>query len=227
MEASATIDRIDPDKVRLAPWPGRWEWDVHSSEFRKLVDSVSCTGGNIQPVYVAPLTSSSEVSTAESNRHEYQLILGQRRLLACRESGQPLYALVTSALSPRNQFVAAIHENSLPANRLSDFEMGRRCVSALDLGLFRSPAELANSCGLPASYVGEAVLLGRLVDEIIQIFPDPRRINANWAMPLSDMHHFDREGFLGRAERCKASARPLTARQTYELLVAPAFRGTP
>jgi len=155
---------------------------------------------------------------------EHFLILGRRRLLACREAGQPLFALTTSAMSPQEQFAAAVHENCMTTNRLADFELGRMCVSAIDLGLFRSVADLARSNGLPIAYVGGAVLLGRLADEIVDIFPDPRRLHVDWAMPLADMYRFDRDEFLERGERCKASPRPLTARQIFEALVHPAFR---
>jgi len=220
MKFPKRLEQIDPNTVRLPPWHGRWEGDLQTSEFRRLAASVACTGGNIQPVYVRPIVPTFyELLDAPEDGAKFQLIFGRRRLLACRECGVPLFALVTRQWPAHEQFLAAFHENLTTGSRLSAFEMGRMCYSALELNVYRNQRELAKGTGLTAAYVSAVVDLGSLSNDVIRMFHDPRRLRARWAAQLNDVHCFDRERMEERFEQLRVSGRGLSMQQTYEWLV--------
>ena len=92
--------RLDPAQV--IPWPGlnpRTRFDAE--KHRELVDSVRRSGGNFQPAVVAP---------AHDGEAPYWLVIGERRLRACREAGVPLLAIVRP-LTYREALELALLEN--------------------------------------------------------------------------------------------------------------------
>jgi ParB family chromosome partitioning protein len=152
-------------------------------------------------------------------RQRYELVYGHRRHQACLELGLPVLAVVDN-LDDRSLFVEMDRENR-GRKDLSAWEQGMMYQRALDQGLFPSNRKLAEAVGADLTNVGRALYLANLPEAVLSAFPSPLDLQYRWATPLKEALEADLEAVETRASEIRSTAPRPSAKEVFELLVAP------
>ena len=153
MEANGHFLEVELDKIHPSPFQGRAAIDEGIGSLSKSIKEQ----GLLQPVMVTEISMGDYAG-------EYELVFGERRLLAAREAGEETILVRVVTMDPAEQFKCQIAEN-YDRVELTPIERARSYRRALDI-LQISPEELAALLGKSASYVCETLSLRSLPQEI-------------------------------------------------------------
>jgi len=208
-DGALPVRPIDAASVRPSKWANRHADNFVGAEFEALKHEIEMAGGNVQPIRVRPLATSSDGA-------RYEVVYGHRRHRACLDLGLPVRAMVEDA-SDRELFEAMERENRGRKN-LSAWEQGCMYRQALDEGLYASLRKLAEAIGVDVSLVSKSVALARLPAAVVAAFPSPLDIQFRWAQPLSEAIQKNPDGVVDRARQLEKARGTLTALQVFEAL---------
>lgn len=92
----ASPGNLDPARIVHSRWNTTDEADLRGRDFDRLRSAIERFGGNVQPIKVRPTAGPIlPFATGNETEHdEYELVFGHSRLLACREMGLPVLAMV-------------------------------------------------------------------------------------------------------------------------------------
>jgi ParB family transcriptional regulator, chromosome partitioning protein len=161
-----TVDEVDDPLP-----PDRDPRAFADDAFAALTVSIN-TNGQDQPILVRRSPDGSG---------RYQLAAGRRRLAVCRNLGIPVLARVRP-LTDTQMLEAQWRENA----ERQDVSLFERCrwIASLSDRQGLSTAQLATMMGVAQPTVVEWRKMGRLPEEMIECFDDPRQLGRNDAMRL-------------------------------------------
>lgn len=150
---------LDPVSIAPSPWSAVEDSTLRGPAFDRLKSTIERFGGNVQPIKVRSTDGhlSPFTTGCEPDREKFEVVFGYSRLLACRELGLPVYALVEhlSEHQAAQQFVSEFSSHpSWRPWRLSLF-----VKRTIDGGLFPSLRRTADALAMDIS---EAALLHEL-----------------------------------------------------------------
>ena len=200
-DGARMVRAISPASVVPSQWANRHDDSFESADFAELKREIQEAGGNVQPIKVRPLSSSSH---GAANGAQYEIVFGHRRHRACLELNIPVNALIES-VDDQMLFEQMERENRGRKN-LSAWEQGCMYQAALDKGLYPSQRKLSESIGVDISLISKSLALAKLPKAVINAFPSPLDVQYRWAQPLRDALQRDHAGVIARAQAiCVAS----------------------
>lgn len=217
------VIKIDPALIRASKLANRHEASFSGTAFNALKVDIAAVGGNVQPVKVRPL------SGEEGGR--YELVFGHRRHRACLELKLPVLAMVES-VDDVALFCAMDRENR-EREDLSPYEQGLHYKRALEMKVFPSLRQMAQTLEIAHSNISRALVLADLPDLVVASFQSPLEIQYRWGKILTEALAKDRKGVLARAKelserKAKPSSltildilrgvEPLTSAQTVQVI---------
>lgn len=201
-----TLLRIEPSDVLRGPYADRHETAFAGPEFEAFSKLIAESGGNRQPGQVRPL-----------GHGKYELVSGHRRHAACLKLGLPFLAW-SKALNDQ-QAVLEMHAENSGRKNLSAFERGMKFHKIISSGLFSNIREAALQLNEPFQTFGRLVRYGDLPKSVVDLFPDPREIQASWVAPLLDKAKTDKPGLAKQITQVKARNIKV-AKQIYAVLTS-------
>ena len=96
---------LDPHSVRIPDTPNRTESAFENESFEELRRGIRAKGRNLQPIMVRWVAESDGVPA------HWELVWGERRLRACRDTGVSVRAIEAKADSPAEDYLDRIREN--------------------------------------------------------------------------------------------------------------------
>jgi ParB family chromosome partitioning protein len=156
-------------------------------DFMSLKAEIESSGGNVQPIKVRPIGAD-----------KFEIVFGHRRHRACLELGIEVLATIESVEDA--QLFTEMDRENRERQALRPYETGLMYARALDQGLFASARKLSEAISADLTYVGRALKLARLPDEVIRAFRSPLELQFAWASELSEALQKDPDGVLLRAK---------------------------
>jgi len=209
------VENLDPQSIRPSRFPGRCEETFQTEGYEELRAEIATAGTNTVPIRVQRLEK-------RDGQFEYELIYGQRRLHACRDSRIPVRAIVTANRDKEDSFLEHIRENLHRLDR-SAFELGRLAAWAFREGLFqKNQHRLAKAIHKSVSQVSEALTLALLPPEVIGAFASPEALQYRDAKPLRDAVTADRNAVIAEAVRITNGGEDLKPSEIVKRLTAAA-----
>lgn len=218
-EGSRPTRPLDPGIIGPSRWANRHELSFDTPEFASLKSEIDEAGGNVQPIKVRPLP------VANAQGPAYEIVFGHRRHRACLELGLAVNAII-EPMADQDLFIQMDRENR---NRqdLSPWELGEMYKRALDQGLYPSAKKMAAALGVDAGYLGRAVTLARLPQQVIAAFASPLDLQFAWAAPLRNACEANSPAVLGKAALIAQNRAGMSPVQIMAALTAPANPATP
>lgn len=179
--------RLDPKVVVPSRWANRVEDSFLAPDFLSLKAEIESSGGNVQPIKVRPLGAD-----------KFEIVFGHRRHRACLELGLDVLATIETVEDA--QLFAEMDRENRERQALRPYETGLMYARALDQGLFASARKLSEAISADLTYVGRALKLARLPDDVIKAFRSPLDLQFAWAADLSEALQKDPDGVLVRAK---------------------------
>ena len=183
---------LDPKSIRPGLFPNRHKTSFEDDSFEQLRQSILQSGCNIVPILVRPIPVVGNV--------EFEVIYGQRRLRACKESGMRVRAIISADEDAARNFFTTIRENQNRVD-LSAWEIGRQAKFAIDQKLCASQSRLSTEMGCSKSRISEAIQLASLPEEILQAFNSPADLQFRHAKQLTDALKSNRDGVFAEAAK--------------------------
>ena len=217
--------KLDPKTVRFSHLANRHELSLKSSDadFKALKDDLRKSGQEF-PIKVKTVEGDAE--------HEFEVIAGHRRLLACREldaevaTGFPVFAILDGTAAELKVHALKMYRENALRKDLSPFETGTMFRRWLTEGLFATQKELAETLGLSTPTVSHYLGIAELPPEILNAFRDPRAISLRWINDLAPALKTHRTALLAAAQQlAKATPPPDADTVLRELLAATKARG--
>ena len=217
--------KLDPKTVRFSHLANRHELSLKSSDadFKALKDDLRKSGQEF-PIKVKTVEGDAE--------HEFEVIAGHRRLLACREldaevaGGFPVFAILDGTAAELKVHALKMYRENALRKDLSPFETGTMFRRWLTEGLFATQKELAETLGLSTPTVSHYLGIAELPPEILKAFRDPRAISLRWINDLAPALKTHRAALLAAAQQlAKATPPPDADTVLRELLAATKGRG--
>ncbi len=205
-DGALPVRLIDPWLIDASPWANRSEASFDTPEFDALKNEIEASSGNVQPIKVRPCAGG-----------RFEVVYGHRRHRACRDLGIQVLSLV-EAVDDAQLFAEMDRENR-ERQSLRPFETGVMYARALDAGLFTSAKKLAEAISVDLTYVGRALKLARLPEDVVKAFRSPLDLQFSWASDLSDALQRDPDGVLDRARALGAAEKKLPAKEVLSVLV--------
>lgn len=195
-----TILALDPFTVSVSDAPNRLPGYADDPKFEELRINIASGGGNSMPI---------EVRALGTNPETYQLISGERRLLACQMEQVQVHAMVVPPDTPPEfDCVERIREN-MGRDDLSIYELGRQLKHAAETLKPRTQGELAAMLGISSSKLSRAKDLAELPEDMIDVFASAREIRVQDIKPMKDAFEANPEAVLREASIMKESGKPL------------------
>lgn len=186
-EGAQPTRRLDPKLVLPSRWANRVEESFLAPDFMSLKAEIESSGGNVQPIKVRPIGAD-----------KFEIIYGHRRHRACLELGIEVLATIESVEDA--QLFTEMDRENRERQALRPYETGLMYARALDQGLFASARKLSEAISADLTYVGRALKLARLPDDVIRAFRSPLDLQFAWASELSEALQKDPDGVLLRAK---------------------------
>ena len=173
------VRKLDPAVIRLMPMPNRDACAFETDEFEELRIAILSNGGNTVPIAVV------ELNEKRTDGFQYELVYGQRRLMACKSAKLPVLAYVQKAarLLPTVRPFETIRENQARED-LSPYEFGRQLKFVLDAGHVKGVRALAREIGRHHKEVSSAIKLACLPIEVVNAFASTAEIQFRYQAPL-------------------------------------------
>lgn len=216
---------LDPHLVEPSRFANRLAESFASDDFALFREEIRASGGNVQPIKVAPIPGTTP--------QRYTIVFGHRRHRACLEEGLPVHAIVEN-LTESAQFVEMERENR-GRRDLSAYEQGvwylRACSPTIPAdkgslpgwGLFASKADLAAALGIDKGNVSKACQIAELPEAVLDAFPSRNEIQFNWATALHRAMKESKTTLIARANglsRERGAGKGMSAKDVYTSLVA-------
>lgn len=216
---------LDPTLIEPSRFANRLAESFAAPEFQAFKAEIIASGGNVQPIKVAPIPG--------TNPQRYSVVYGHRRHRACLEAGLRVNALIEN-LSERAKFVEMDRENR-GREDLAAYEQGIWYLRAVtpagspilgDLagwGLFGSKADLASALGLDKGNVSKACQIAELPEVVLDAFPRRNDIQFNWATALHRAMTNNGQELVARANAVlqdRKKGAELSAKDVYARLTA-------
>ncbi|MFZ2986751.1 ParB/RepB/Spo0J family partition protein [Ideonella sp.] len=191
---------LDPFTIHVPDAPNRLPGFADDPKFEELRINIASAGRNSVPVEVRALGTHPET---------YQLISGERRLLACQLEQLPVHAMVVpSDTPPEFDCVERIREN-MGRDDPSIYELGRQLKHAAETLKPRTQGELAAMLGISSSKLSRAKDLAELPEDMISVFASAREIRVQDIKPLKDAFEANPEAVLLEAAIMRSSGKSL------------------
>lgn len=211
-EGAMPAQKLDPRRIRPSRYPNRHKAHFDTAEFAALRDDIKRAGGNVQPIFVRPVSDDPSA--------EWEVVYGHRRHRACLDLGLDVLAIVGD-VDVRTAWVYMFAENASRAD-LSPYECGAMYDGALKAGLFETASELAESVGRSKTHVSRSLAVYRLPPSIVAAFSSPLVLQFRWGVGLAMALAKDPDGVSARLERLadmKAAGEIRSDRDVYRWLV--------
>lgn len=217
--------KLDPKTVRFSHLANRHELSLKTSDadFKALKDDLRANGQEF-PIKVKAVDGDAD--------HEFEVIAGHRRLLACREldaevaGGFPVFAVLDGTAAELKVHALKMYRENALRKDLSPFETGTMFRRWLIEGLFATQKELADALGLSTPTVSHYLGIAELPPEILNAFRDPRTISLRWINDLAPALKTQRAALIAAAQRlARATPAPDPEAVLRELLAATKGRG--
>jgi ParB family chromosome partitioning protein len=197
--------RLDPKRVRSSEFANRHRNGLSPTDEKLVILKRDIREmGQLDPVRVRPAENVPGI--------DYEIVYGHRRhavALALDQElagGFSLLALLDADAKDARKHVLRMHSENYAREDLSPFEYGRMYASWLSAECFKSQAEIAEAIGLDQSMISTYLAVGRLPDEVLAAFGDPRVISVRWARELTASLKAARAKVLATAQ--EIAARP-------------------
>lgn len=154
-----SVHEIDTALIRSWAYKDRSEMEVGEDELEELIRQIE-TQGQLQPIMVRPI---------KDDKHAYEEIFGFKRLMACRELGIKVKAIVRE-LTDAEAFALQVSENT-GRSEPSPWSRALSYRKARDAGLFPTVASLAKSCGLQRPTVANLLRVADKMPEALHRHP--------------------------------------------------------
>jgi ParB family transcriptional regulator, chromosome partitioning protein len=191
---SLLTKKVSPDLISPSKYANRHPDSFEDQEFLDLLEEIKSSGGNIQPIKVRPIVG--------SDPQRYEVVFGHRRHEACKRAGVDVLVMVES-ITDQALFEQMDRENRQRAN-LRPWEQGEMYRKALEDGLYKNMAQMAESLGQSKGNVSVALKIVSLPAEVVAAFPSPLEIQYRWATPLAKLCEEEPALVLDRAKKIKA-----------------------
>ena len=208
LQSADEVQYIDPRLIEPSKYSNRLSSDWSALTYKSLKESIRVLGGNAVPILVRPADMSAGAA--------FQVVYGHRRFRACLELGLPVLAMIREVTD--SDLVGLMEMENEQRTDASPFGRGQCFSSAMKAGVFRSLGELAKAVDLDKSTVAKYVRLAELPVPIRDAFPDPARINLNWASPLMDAWKKDEPGVRKSAQEIRSRDRTPNAKDIFKAL---------
>lgn len=191
---------LDTETLRLTAFDNRDEksFDDDDRDFRDLKADIEAQKGNLIPGLVRPLSE-------PDGRVLYEVVYGNRRMMACRRLGLPFKAFIQSITDDEAmllQHVENAHRKNLStietAQKIRSFLEHRRNESGRVVD--GSLVLLAETLKLNKKHVAKLAMIGAIPDSVIAAIPDVREIPFRPAHVLAKMCRDNLDEVLGRLE---------------------------
>jgi len=197
-----------------------------TSEFGRLVASITSHGGNVEPVVARPLrdVGSSNLPGKVDRVVGYEIVTGHLRCAASRIASTPVLVTITE-IEHEATFLQMLAANQC-RQPLSPYEVGVAYDTALKTKLFPDQQSIAEATHVDKSMISEGVRLGRLPDFVVKAFADPRSLQYAFAKPLGDALRLDHGAVERRAReiRQRPDFESLKPKAVVDLLTGTAAR---
>ena len=203
---------LDPHSVRIPDTPNRTESAFENEKFEELRQGIRAKGRNLQPIMVRWVAESEGVPA------HWELVWGERRLRACRDTGVSVRAIEAKTDSPAEDYLDRIRENRGRAD-LSPWEFCLQVRHALDRPPGMKKIELAAKIGCNVSTISRAADMANLPDAVVNAFQSPNDIRYEDVKPLRDAYERDPAALQEESSRIRAETEPLAAAQVVKRLV--------
>ncbi len=200
--------KLNPTSISRSKWANRHETSFHDKEFIQLKTEIHSAGGNVQPIKVRPITGQDG---------KYEIVFGHRRHQACLELGLPVLAMVEDVTE--QELFAQMDRENRNRKDLRPYEQGLMYARALDEGLFPSLRKLAESLGVDASNVSQALSLARLPSQFLNAFVNPLDLQYRWARDLVKAIQLDPDFVQKIAEEIQAESPRPDSKTVFQRLI--------
>lgn len=203
-EHDGSLSYLDPARIAHSRWNGVDDTALRGRDFDRLSAAIDRFGGNVQPIKVrstaGPMLPFSTGS--ETEHEEFELVFGHSRLLACRELGLPVLALVERLTEHElvQQFAAEFrwHPSWRP------WRLGQLIKRTIDDGLFPSLRRTAEALAMDMSEVALLHDLATLPDPVRRAF-DNVHFTPKHAKKLLTVFQQDPEATIQNAKLATAA----------------------
>lgn len=206
-DGSMPTVRLDPKSVHESRWANRHSSAYSTPAFERLKASVANGGGNTQPILVRE---------REGGGHE--VVFGHRRRQACAELGLPVLAVIWNAPMADQELLASMDRENREREDPSPYEQGVTYQAALNAGLFPSQRRLAEALGVSHTWVGKALSVAALPQEVVDAFATPLDIQPRHAEEIRAALEQDAEGVVSRARSLRSTSERCSAGRVVEAL---------
>jgi len=203
---------LDPHSVRIPDTPNRTESAFENENFEELRQGIRAKGRNLQPIMVRWVAKSEGVPA------HWELVWGERRLRACRDTGVSVRAIEAKADSPAEDYLDRIRENRGRAD-LSPWEFCQQVRHALDQPPGLKKIELAAKIGCSVSTISRAYDMACLPHDVVRAFQSPNDIRYEDVKPLRDADQRNAAAVKVESGRIVAEPEPLAPAQVVKRLV--------
>ena len=203
---------LDPHTVRIPDTPNRTESAFENENFEELRQGIRAKGRNLQPIMVRWVAKSEGVPA------HWELVWGERRLRACRDTGVSVRAIEAKADSPAEDYLDRIRENRGRAD-LSPWEFCQQVRHALDQPPGLKKIELAAKIGCSVSTISRAYDMACLPHDVVRAFQSPNDIRYEDVKPLRDADQRNAAAVKVESDRIVAEPEPLAPAQVVKRLV--------
>ncbi|MCG5534289.1 ParB/RepB/Spo0J family partition protein [Halorhodospira sp. 9621] len=164
---------LDPWMIGISEVPNRTPASLKDEAYQALVESIAMSGVNHQPIKVRPRQEGEQTDRASRGQDvEHVLVVGERRLRACRSQCIRIRALVDSDLDAKTAIVEQVVGNEQRTS-LSAYEQARQWQYAMDQGAFRSLRDFASYTGHSISTFRERHRILSLPKKFFDLVGDP------------------------------------------------------
>ncbi len=174
--------KLDPTHVRFSKLANRDErsLNIADADFLALKDDLRANGQEF-PIKVKAIEGDAG--------HDYEVIAGHRRLMACRQLHEelgdfPVYAILDSQAGELKAHALKMYRENAIRKDLSAYETGKMFRGWLDAGFYPNQKVLAESLKLAPSMIGYYLAAADLPAAIIEAFGDPRAVSVRWIQNL-------------------------------------------
>ena len=205
-EHDGSLSYLDPAHIVHSRWNTVDDTALRGRDFDLLKPAIERFGGNVQPIKVRSTAGSIlPFSTGcETEHEEFELVFGHSRLLACRELGLPVLALVERLTEHElvQQFAAEFRWH--PCWR--PWRLGQLIRRTIDDGLFPSLRRTGEALAMDMSEVALLHDLATLPEPIRRAF-DNVHFTPKHAKKLITVFQQDPGGTIRNAELATAAKR--------------------
>ncbi|GKT14964.1 ParB/RepB/Spo0J family partition protein [Acidovorax sp. SUPP2522] len=173
---------LDPHSIVIPKDPNRLPRDPEDERDQELLRGILAGGCNLVPIQVRQIN-------VEPKR--YQLVSGERRLLACIAARLLVRAMIVTSDEPSHDCLDRLRENLGRAD-LSPWEFGQQVRHAMQATQM-SQTDLATTLGVSLSKVNRAFDLSDLPQLMVSAFASPNDIRVKDIKRLKDAWATDHE----------------------------------